>query len=90
MIFATLILIFRQTGIAKIGLDLSLQAIFMEIFFTSVGYGASLKTLKEGGVKVAIFLAAVVLLVLCQDIVGVALAGLFGLDPLLGLCTGSI
>lgn len=90
VIFASIILILRQTGIATVILDVTLQSIFMTIFFTSVGYGASLKTLKEGGVKVMIFLAAVVLLVICQDIVGVLLANVFGISPLLGLCTASV
>ncbi|MEG2082609.1 MAG: sodium/glutamate symporter, partial [Oscillospiraceae bacterium] len=45
---------------------------------------------SRAAISKAIFLVAVVLLVLCQDIVGVVFAGLFGLDPLLGLCTGSI
>lgn len=90
VIFATLILVLRQSGMAQVTLDTSLQTIFMTVFFTSVGYGASLKTLKEGGIKVAVFLFAAVLLVLCQDIVGVTLAKVFGLSPLLGLCTASV
>ncbi len=89
-IFAILILIFKLTGTATINLDMTLQNIFMTAFFTSIGFTASLKVLKEGGIKVIIFLCVAILLVMLQNVVGVTLASLFNLDPLLGLCTGSI
>lgn len=90
LIFAIIVLILKVNNIATITLDITLQNIFMTAFFTSVGYTASLKILKQGGIKVAIFLILSILLVISQDIVGATLATLFKLDPLLGLCTGSI
>lgn len=90
LIFAMLMLVLKITNIATINLDITLQNVFMTAFFTSVGYTASLKILKQGGVKVVIFLFLATLLVVSQDIVGAALAKLFNLDPLLGLCTASI
>ena len=90
LIFAIIVLILKVTNIATITLDITLQNIFMTAFFTSVGYTASLKILKQGGIKVAIFLILSIFLVISQDIVGATLATLFKLDPLLGLCTGSI
>lgn len=90
LLFAVIILILKITDIATITLDITLQNIFMTSFFTSIGYTASLKILKKGGLKVFIFLLLAGLLVICQDILGAFLAKLFGLDPLLGLCTASI
>lgn len=90
LIFAILMLIFRVTGFATINLDVTLQNIFMTAFFTSVGFTASIKILKKGGIKVVTFLILSILLVILQNIVGVTLATLFNLEPLLGLCTGSI
>ena len=90
LIFAIITLIFRLTGYITISFDITLQNIFMTAFFTSVGYTASLKILKQGGVKVGIFLVLSILLVVCQNLVGSSLAKVFNLDPLLGLCTGSI
>ena len=75
---------------AMINLDITLQSVFMTAFFTSVGYTASLKVLKKGGLKVGIFLALATVLVILQDVLGASLATVFNLDPLLGLCTGSI
>ena len=88
--FAIIILIFHMTGFATVHLDLTLQNIFMTAFFTSIGFTASIKILKEGGIKVVLFLGLAVLLVILQNTVGVSLASMFGLSPLLGLCTASI
>lgn len=90
IIFALLILVLKITNIANITLDITLQNVFMTAFFTSVGYTASLKVLKKGGIKVVIFLIVSSVLVIFQDIVGAGLAMIFNLDPLLGLATASI
>ncbi|MBE6051050.1 MAG: sodium/glutamate symporter [Clostridium sp.] len=89
-IFALLILVFYMTDIATINLDTTLQNIFMTAFFTSIGFTASIKILKQGGIRVVMFLALATLLVILQNVVGVSLASLFNLEPLLGLCTASI
>ena len=89
-IFALLILLLNQTNIATINLDTTLQNIFMTAFFTSIGFTASVKILKQGGIKVITFLSLAVLLVILQNTVGVTLASLFSLSPLMGLCTASI
>lgn len=89
-IFAILVLILKLNNIATINLDTSLQELFMTAFFTSIGFTASLKLLKQGGIKVITFLGLAILLVVLQNIVGISLASVFNLDPLLGLCTGSI
>lgn len=89
-IFAMLILTFKVTNIAIINLDTTLQELFMTAFFTSIGFTASFKILKQGGIKVVIFLSLSILLVVLQNLVGVSLASAFNLNPLLGLCTGSI
>lgn len=90
LLFAIVMLILKVTNIATITLDTTLQNLFMTVFFASVGFTASFKILKSGGIKVAIFLGVAILLVISQDIVGATLAKLFNLNPLLGLCTGSI
>lgn len=89
-IFAILILIFQMTDFATVNLDTTLQNIFMTAFFTSIGFTASIKVLRQGGLKVVTFLGLAVALVILQNIVGVTLASLFKLTPLLGLCTASI
>lgn len=90
LLFAILALILKQTGIMTFNMDVTLQKLFMTAFFTTVGFTASLKLLKKGGVQVLIFLGAAVVLVVLQDILGVSLAKVFGLNPLIGLSTGSV
>ena len=89
-IFAILVLLLHETNIAVIELDMQLQGLFMTAFFTSIGFTASFKILKEGGIKVFTFLLLAIGLVICQNIIGVSLASVFNLSPLLGLCTASI
>jgi len=90
MFFSIIILILNITNILTITLDTTLQSILMTVFFTSIGYTASLKVLKSGGRKVLIFLILSIALVVFQDLIGVLLARVFNIHPLLGLATGSI
>lgn len=89
-IFALLTLLLHISDIITLNLDMTLQNLFMTTFFTSIGFTASFKVLKQGGKQVIIFLGSAALLVILQNSVGVTLASLFNLNPLLGLCTGSI
>ena len=89
-LFSLLILFFHETGIVSLQLDTSLQSVFMIAFFTSIGFTASIKVLKQGGIKVVIFLGLATLLVISQNTIGVLLSSVFGQNPLLGLCTASI
>ncbi len=67
-----------------------LQTSFMLIFFTSIGLGANFYKLKEGGRSLFIFLFVVAFFIIIQDIVGISMATLLGIDPLIGLIAGSI
>ena len=62
----------------------------MVMFFTSVGFQANLKVLKSGGKAMIVFLGVVIVLIVSQNFLAVGLANLLGVDPLVGLCTGSI
>lgn len=68
----------------------TLQDAFMLIFFTSIGLSADFTRLKAGGLPLVIFTAVVGAFIIVQNFVGVGLASALGLDPLIGLITGSI
>ncbi|HEY4533516.1 MAG TPA: sodium/glutamate symporter, partial [Fusobacterium sp.] len=89
-LFSILLLIGHSTGAFDFEFDSNLKNFFMVVFFTSVGFLASFSLLKKGGVGVALFLFAAIVLVIIQDGVGVALAKAFGLNPGIGLAAGSI
>ncbi|MGH1928966.1 sodium/glutamate symporter [Acinetobacter baumannii] len=67
-----------------------LQTSFMLVFFASIGFSANFMKLKEGGTALVIFLICVASFIVVQNAVGMSLATLLGLDPLIGLIAGSI
>jgi ESS family glutamate:Na+ symporter len=89
-VFAALALALRQAGILALEFDTLLQAPFMVAFFTTIGLGASLVLLKKGGPQVAWFWLLASVLAVAQNAVGVGLASVMGVSPLLGLIAGSI
>ena len=89
-IYAILHLVVRSAGILEISADMTLKNVFMVAFFCSVGYTASFKMLKKGGIQTIVFLLLAVVMVILQNCLGAGLASAFGLDPRLGLATGSI
>lgn len=82
-------ILFKSLNIT-ISFDAKIQQIFMLMFFTSVGLSASLLKLKEGGKALILFLICVIIFVFLQNIVGISLAKVLGLDPLVGLIVGSV
>ncbi|HBV22723.1 MAG TPA: sodium/glutamate symporter [Jeotgalicoccus sp.] len=89
LLFAVFTLIMHSTGLVTITVETSLQSLFMIIFFTTVGLGASFKLIKLGGKLLVIYLLAASFLSVIQNTLGVSLAGLLGIDPLLGLMASS-
>ncbi|GIN84612.1 sodium/glutamate symporter [Heyndrickxia sporothermodurans] len=90
LLFAILVTVFKQTGIMNITLDTSLQNLFMLTFFTTVGLGASFKLVKLGGKLLIIYWLACGVLALCQNLIGISLAKVLGLEPLLGIMVGAV
>ena len=74
----------------SLSFNADIQTAFMLMFFTSVGLSASLVKLKEGGKTLLLFLLCIFMYLLLQNAVGMGLATLLGLEPLIGLMTGSI
>ena len=90
LIFAIMTCICYVTGIAEFSFDDILKEVCMVFFFTSVGFQANLKVLKSGGKSLIVFLGLVITLIILQNLTAVGLAKLLNLNPLIGMCTGSI
>lgn len=90
LIFAIMTCICYVTGIAEFSFDDTLREVCMVFFFTSVGFQANLKVLKSGGKSLIVFLGLVIALIILQNLTAVVLAKLLNLNPLIGMCTGSI
>jgi ESS family glutamate:Na+ symporter len=87
MVYALAILALR--GRVNLDPDLALRDIFMVAFFTTVGLSVSIPLIRTGGVQVTWFLALASAGAMLQNALGIGLARLFGLDPLLGVISGS-
>ena len=90
LLFAIFTCICHVTGIIEFTFDDTLREICMVLFFTSVGFQANLKVLKSGGKSMAVFLGLVITLIIAQNFLAVGLSKLMHINPLIGMCTGSI
>ena len=90
LLAAVIIYILHASTGVSFAFDKALQDSFMLIFFSSIGLSADFSRLKAGGVGLVLFLVVVSAFIVVQNIVGVGLAGALGLDPIIGLVTGSI
>ncbi|MCG3732836.1 sodium/glutamate symporter [Vibrio cincinnatiensis] len=89
LVVACFITIMHLNGIDWV-FDLPLQNTFMLMFFSTVGLAANYTQLVKGGVKVFLFLIVASVYIVIQNVVGVSLATILDLDPLMGLIAGSI
>ncbi|GHI01474.1 sodium/glutamate symporter [Neobacillus kokaensis] len=90
LLFAIIATVLKATGLLQITLDTSLQSLFMLTFFTTIGLGASFKLVKLGGKLLVIYWIACGFLALMQNVIGVSLASLFGIHPLIGMMAGAV
>ncbi|HET7218217.1 MAG TPA: sodium/glutamate symporter [Vicinamibacterales bacterium] len=70
--------------------DTTLQTPLQNAFFTSIGFGASLQLLRQGGPLVLRFFIFAGLVAILQNAVGAAVAVALGKEPLLGVLAGSV
>jgi ESS family glutamate:Na+ symporter len=90
LVIAVIVSLLRRDGQDLVRFDTTLQTPLMIAFFTTIGFGASLRLLRVGGVQVAWFLALATVAVILQNLLGAGLAAAMGLPPLLGVLAGSV
>lgn len=90
IIFAIVSSVLHATGVVEFTFDETLKNVCMIIFFTSVGFQANFKILRKGGVGLVVFLICVLVLIISQNGLAIGMSKLLKIDPLVGLCTGSI
>lgn len=90
LLVALILLILKQTAGWQVEFDTTLKDPFMLAFFASIGLNANFASLRRGGSYLVSFLLVVVGLLILQNAIGISIAKLMGLDPLLGLLAGSI
>ena len=90
LLVALALLVLKKSMDIEIDFDMSLKDPLMLAFFATIGLNANLASLRAGGKVLGTFLIVVVGLLLLQNALGIGMATLLGLDPLMGLLAGSI
>ncbi len=89
MLWALLVLLLRRRWL-DVEMDMTLRDILMVAFFTSVGMSARLRLLRQGGRQLLVFWLLATGGAVLQNAVGIGLALLMRLDPLIGVVCGSV
>jgi ESS family glutamate:Na+ symporter len=90
LLFAVLALLVRAATGLKFSLDTSARGPLLLIFFAMIGLTADLALLRSGGARLLRFIVVLLPFLVLQDGLGVAMAHLLGLHPVLGLVAGSV
>lgn len=90
VIVAVLVALIREFFGLEVLFSSTLTDLFLLVFFTTVGLSAKLSALRQGGKPLVLLCAATVLLIVVQNITGIAVALGFGANPYYGLLVGSI
>ena len=90
IIFSLITLILYSWFDIEVSFDGTLKDVFMLAFFTSVGFQSNLKVIKKGGRLLFIMLALMVAIITMQNLMPMGITHLLGVDPLIGMASGSI
>ena len=90
IIFSLITLILYGWFDIEVSFDGTLKDVFMLAFFTSVGFQSDLKVLKKGGKLLVIMLILLVVMIAMQNLMPIGITRLMGVDPLIGMASGSI
>ncbi|MCP9838935.1 sodium/glutamate symporter [Cyanobium sp. N.Huapi 1H5] len=74
----------------EIGFNLQTRDFLLLYFFAAIGLNADIKTLLAGGWPLLILVATTVGYMILQNLTGIGMAALLGLNPLVGLLGGSV
>lgn len=89
MLAALAALAARLSGLPPIKFDAALQSPMMIAFFTTLGFAASYRLLMRGGPQVVLLLGIAAVVAVMQALLGAGISAAFGLNPLLGVLTGT-
>ncbi|WP_374469987.1 sodium/glutamate symporter [Phenylobacterium sp.] len=89
MLAALAALAVRLAGLPPLTFEAVLQTPMMIAFFTTLGFAASVRLLRRGGPQVLLLLVLASGVGVLQALLGAGIAVGFGLNPLLGVLTGT-
>jgi ESS family glutamate:Na+ symporter len=89
MVFALLALAFHARQI-NFAVDTTLRDVMMVAFMTTVGLNARWSLVRRGGTKVVLMLGLASVGALLQNLLGIGLARVLHVNPLVGILSGSV
>ncbi|WP_108945012.1 sodium/glutamate symporter [Shewanella halifaxensis] len=89
-ICAIVVAIFYALFDVTIEFDLAVRDTLLLYFFAGIGLSASFKVLLSGGKPLLVLTLLAIVYIILQNIVGVSIASVLGLEPVIGLMAGSI
>ncbi|MCW8929552.1 MAG: sodium/glutamate symporter [Gammaproteobacteria bacterium] len=90
LLFSILFAIVHFTIGISIEFDLKARDIMLVYFFTTIGLNSNIMDLVKGGKPLIILLAATIFYMVIQNIVGISVATIFGLEPIVGMLGGTV
>jgi ESS family glutamate:Na+ symporter len=90
LICSLVIALIHNIADLEISFDLQIRDLLLLVFFSTIGLGAKLRTLKAGGMALVILVIVAAVFLVLQNSTGVLLAMLFGAHPGYGLMGGSV
>ena len=89
LVASVIALLHWSTGL-EISFGMRARDLLLVVFFTTVGMNASFADLRRGGRSLVVLLSLTVMLMLAQNLLGIALAGWAGLPAATGLLMGTV
>ncbi|MBS0525109.1 MAG: sodium/glutamate symporter [Proteobacteria bacterium] len=90
LLFAGLTLLLQQFAGIAFTRDTTTRSTLLLLFFASIGLTADLSLLRRGGPRLLRFLLALFPFLIMQDALGIVMAQILRLHPVLGLVAGSV
>jgi len=87
---AGLLAVLHSYGYQPLAFTTTLQVPLQNTFFASIGFAASLTLMRRGGPLVFGFFLLALVVVVCQNLLGGAVAWMLGQHPLMGVLAGSV
>lgn len=90
LLFSVIFAIVHFTLGISVHFDLAARDIMLVYFFTTIGLNSNIMDLIKGGKPLIILLTATILYMILQNVVGISIASIFGLEPIIGLLGGTV
>ncbi len=86
LVVAFIYILFDRQVLFKLGV----QDYLLLYFFAGIGLNSDIRVLLSGGKPLAVLILLASAFIFIQNLLGMGMAGLFGMNPLTGLMTGSV